>query len=156
MPGHGHVRGIGILLGGLLALAACGSSGSSAVTPAPTAAQQVRQAWVTFFDGDTAAAQKIALLQDGTAAAPVIRAQAGSSMAASTAAVVSKVQVTSARRAIVRYTITLSGSPVLANQTGTAVKVGGHWVVGLGNFCGLLALEHTELRACSASTHPDS
>jgi hypothetical protein len=38
---------------------------------------------------------------------------------------------------------------VRPHQTGQAVKVHGHWVVGLSSFCGLLALEHVSPPACA-------
>jgi hypothetical protein len=123
----------------------------SSSPPAGSATQQIRQAWITFFKGSTPAAAKIPLLQRGSSVAAVIDAQAGNPLATGTAATVSSVKVTSARRATVHYTITIDGKPALAHQSGLAVKAGGHWLVSLASFCGLLALEGTHPAACPSA-----
>jgi hypothetical protein len=124
------------------------TSTSPSAPPAGTSAQQIRQAWISFFKGSTPAAAKIPLLQRGSSVAAVINAQAGNSLATGTAANVSAITVTSSRRATVHYTITIDGKPALAHQSGLAVKVGGHWLVSLDSFCALLALEGTHPAAC--------
>ena len=153
-----------------LALAACSSSGSSATTPAssapaassaasspaassaasssPNAAggnakAQITANWEAFFDGQTSAAKKIQLLQNGPKFAAVINAQAGSGLASTAGAKVTAVVVNSATSATVSYDITLSGATALANQTGTAVYEGGMWKVGDVSFCQLLKLENS-------------
>ena len=153
-----------------LALAACSSSGSSATTPAssapaassaasspaassaapssPNAAgghakAQITANWEAFFDGQTSAAKKIQLLQNGPKFAAVINAQAGSGLASTAGAKVTAVVVNSATSATVSYDITLSGATALANQTGTAVYEGGVWKVGDVSFCQLLKLENS-------------
>jgi hypothetical protein len=125
-----------------------GASSPAAAGRATSATQQIRQSWVRFFKGSTPASAKTALLQRGSSVAPIINAQAGNPLATGTAATVSAVKVTSAKRATVRYTITIDGKPALANQSGLAVKVGEHWLVSLTSFCGLLALEGTHPAAC--------
>ena len=50
--------------------------------------------------------------------------------------------VTSPTQAQVTYTILVSGSPVLKNQKGLAVKQNGTWKVGDQSFCALLAMEN--------------
>ena len=153
-----------------LALAACSSSGSSATTPAssapaassaasspaassaapssPNAAggnakAQITANWEAFFDGQTSAAKKIQLLQNGPKFAAVINAQAGSGLASTAGAKVTAVVVNSASSATVSYNITISGATALANQTGTAVYEGGMWKVGDVSFCQLLKLENS-------------
>jgi len=152
-----------------LALAACSSSGSSATTPAssapaassaasspaassaapssPNAAggnakAQITANWEAFFDGQTSAAKKIQLLQNGPKFAAVINAQAGSGLASTAGAKVTAVVVNSASSATVSYNSTISGATALANQTGTAVYEGGVWKVGDVSFCQLLKLEN--------------
>lgn len=160
-------------LGATLVPAGCGGASSAgqpstaapltlASTPAATpaasdlaaagsTAAQVRAAWATFFDGKTSATKKIALLQDGSAVAAAINAQAGNALSTSTTATVSSVTVTSPHRAAVRYTIDLGGKPALSNQKGVAVQVAGHWLVGLSSFCGLLSLEGSHPAACAST-----
>jgi hypothetical protein len=149
-----------------LAVAACSSSSSSPAatsgssapaTSAPAASSaapsspsaaggnakaQITANWEAFFNGQTSAAKKIQLLQNGQKFAAVINAQAGSGLASSAGAKVTAVVVNSAASATVSYDITLSGATALANQTGTAVYQGGSWKVGDVSFCQLLKLEN--------------
>lgn len=98
--------------------------------------------WEKFFNAKTPVAQRVALLQNGSAFARVISAQAGSGLASTASAKVTKVIVTSPSQATVKYAILISGSPALSNQSGVAVLQGGTWKVGLASFCGLLTLEN--------------
>ncbi|HMK93441.1 MAG TPA: hypothetical protein VK576_10615, partial [Thermoleophilia bacterium] len=93
-----------------LIAAACGSkSSATTVSTSPTvspatgqsAEAAVKQAWQTFFAGTTAAAQKIALLQNGQQFAATIQAQAASPLAKATEAKVTSVRVVSPTKAIV-------------------------------------------------------
>jgi len=133
-----------------LTVAACASSSSTSVSPAhsPTSAPPSVSAsalittnWETFFNGKTATAKRIALLQNGQTFASVIQAQSSSSLAESASAKVLKVVVTSPAQATVTYNVLLSGTTALSNQTGMAVYQNGTWKVGDVSFCGLLALE---------------
>lgn len=149
-----------LVLVGVLAVgtAACGSSNNSGASSSPStsapatsapatsasgsAAATITHNWEKFFSAKTPVAQRVALLQNGSAFASVIRAQAGSGLASTASAKVSKVIVTSSSQATVKYSILISGSPALANQTGVAVLQGGTWKVGVASFCGLLTLEN--------------
>jgi hypothetical protein len=120
---------------------------SSAAPSSPSAAggnakAQITANWEAFFNGQTSAAKKIQLLQNGQKFAAVINAQAGSGLASSAGAKVTAVVVNSATSATVSYDITLSGATALANQTGTAVYQDGKWKVGDVSFCQLLKLEN--------------
>jgi len=132
----------------LAMLAACGSSGTSSVSPPPSthppasATALITANWEAFFSGKTAAAKKITLLQNGQAFATIINAQSGSSMASSASAKVTKVTVTSTTQATVAYNILLGTTPALTNQSGLAVYQNGTWKVGDISFCALLALEN--------------
>jgi hypothetical protein len=143
--------------------AACGSSGSSssstptsgasstATAPATSsaspslsggaAAAEITADWTAFFDAKTPVARRVSLLQDGQIFAPIIQAQANSTLASTASARVKNVTVTSPTRAKVTYDILVAGSPALPNQSGVAVLQGGTWKVGLASFCSLLTLE---------------
>jgi hypothetical protein len=97
---------------------------------------------VAFFDAKTPVTRRVALLQDGSEFAAVIKSMAGSSLASEASAKVGKVTVVSPAEAKVSYSILVSGSPALPNQVGTAVYQDGTWKVGVASFCGLLALEN--------------
>jgi hypothetical protein len=132
----------------LTALAACGSSGTSSVSPPPSthspasATALITANWEAFFSGKTSAAKKITLLQNGQAFATIITAQSGSSMASSASAKVTKVAMTSPTQATVTYDILLGTTPALTSQSGLAVYQNGTWKVGDASFCALLALEN--------------
>jgi hypothetical protein len=153
-----------VLVGVLgVGIAACGSSNNSGASSSPSASAPATSApatsasaaasgsaaatitanWEKFFNAKTPVAQRVALLQNGSVFASVIRAQAGSGLAATASAKVSKVIVTSSKQATVKYSILIGGSPALANQSGVAVFQGGTWKVGLASFCGLLTLENS-------------
>ncbi len=138
-------------LSGLLALAfglsACGSSSSNSSSDAAA----VKQAWTSFFSGSTSAADKIKLLQNGQEFSQIINEATGLAISKTSSATVSKVVVNSPTSATVTYSIDLGGKPALQNQTGTAVRVNGSWLVGDSSFCALLALEGQSVPACSSA-----
>jgi hypothetical protein len=145
-----------------LGLAACSSSTSSSppasspsATPSatPTSTSSASSAvsadqkaitanWTAFFNPKTPVAQRVKLVQDGSAFASVIQAQAGSALAGSASAQVTKVTVITTSEAAVTYNVLLAGTPALKNQAGTAVYQDGMWKVGVASFCGLLSLEN--------------
>jgi hypothetical protein len=129
---------------------------SSPAAPSSSAAggnakAQITANWEAFFNGQTGAAKKISLLQNGDKFSAIIKAQAGSGLASSAGAKVTAVVVNSATSATVSYDITLSGATALPNQTGTAVYEDGMWKVGDVSFCQLLKLENngTAPAACN-------
>jgi hypothetical protein len=115
---------------------------SSGQAASGNATAQITANWEAFFNGQTPAAKKISLLENGQKFASVINAQAGSGIATSAGAKVTKVVVNSPAKATVNYDITLGGTTALANQTGTAVYQDGMWKVGDVSFCQLLKLEN--------------
>ena len=118
------------------------STSTSAATSGNSAAEKAIAAnWVAFFNAKTPTSKRIALLQDGSAFATIIKSQAGSGLAGSASAKVTKVTVTTPTQAKVTYDILVGGQPALTGKTGTAIKQDGTWKVGVASFCGLLALE---------------
>ena len=100
--------------------------------------------WAKFFSASTPIPQRIALLQNGSVFAPVIRAQASSTLAKLASAKVTHVTLTGTSQAAVTYTILVGGSSKagLPGQSGVAVYQEGVWKVGDTSFCGLLKLEN--------------
>jgi hypothetical protein len=146
---------------GCLILAACGAGHSSAKPPSPKPAKSAAAAaepvsgpaavaaitanWKTVFDGEASIPRRLALVQDGSQVAAFVEAQAKTSLgeaAAGSTATVSSVTITSASQATVDYEVLLLGTPLLKNQTGTAVYTDGAWKVGIASFCGLAYLEY--------------
>ena len=144
-----------------LGMAACSSSTSSSppasspsATPSATSTSSASSAvsadekaittnWTAFFNPKTSVAQRVKLLQDGSAFASVIQSQAGSALAGSASAQVVKVTVITTSEAAVTYNVLLAGTPALKNQAGTAVYQDGTWKVGVASFCSLLTLENS-------------
>ncbi|HEY5248892.1 MAG TPA: hypothetical protein VIJ15_10655 [Dermatophilaceae bacterium] len=52
-------------------------------------------------------------------------------------------------KATVVYSILLSGTPVLVDTTGAAVRDGGRWKVAGATFCGLLSAQGVQPPACA-------
>jgi len=147
-----------------IALTACGSSGgpgnttsTPAIAPTPQssapagggeptsgtgAVAAIKSNWATFFNAKTPTKRRIALLQDGDKVAAVIKAQSGSSLAATASAKVTHVTLTGTSQASVTYSIYVGGQAALPNQSGVAVYQNGKWKVGLVSFCGLLKIEN--------------
>jgi hypothetical protein len=124
----------------------------SAYGASTSATAKIKADWEAFFLGSTSANRKIALVQDGSSFAKVIKSQSTSPLAKSVTANVSKVMVDSKDTATVRYSLNLGGKPALTNQKGEAVLQGGTWKVGAQSFCSLLALEQVKLPVCSSSS----
>ena len=153
-----------VILGLVVLVAACGGStttttalsttttAASTTTTAPGGASTTAGAssdavaaitanWVKFFDGSGAAADKIALLENGQQFSAQINAQTSSALAKSVTAIVSLVTVDSATAATVKYSLALGGTVALPDQTGQAVLQDGVWKVSDASFQALLALE---------------
>jgi hypothetical protein len=147
------------LLATVLAASGCGGGGSSsgstgATTAAASPAAQraeIKRVWERFFSGASSASEKTSLLQNGAAFGSVIDAQVRSPLAKQSSATVTRVTLSGPARAEVLYTIELSHKPVLANQHGAAVKVGGAWQVGQASFCRLLALQGSVPKPCQGA-----
>lgn len=142
----------------ILTLSSCSSSpatsttslnpGKVGITASGSAPPQIATDWEQFFSGATPAKAKIKLLQNGSAFAPVINAQASSSLARSASANVIKVVLDSPTLATVHYNILLAGKTVLPNEVGKSFKIKGRWLIGSASFCTLLLLEGTSTPAC--------
>lgn len=131
------------------------ASSAAASSPAAMTATQATIAanWTAFFNPKEPVAKRVALLEDGSTLEPAVQALASSSTSATTSAKVVSVSVESASAAKVTYDILLSGTPVLSNQSGSAVLQDGTWKVSTASFCGLLTLQGDKSlpAACQAS-----
>jgi len=117
------------------------ATGASEPTSGAGATAAIEANWVAFFNAKTPVARRIALLQNGSVFAPIIQAQAGSTLAQLASAKVNKVTLTGTDQAGVVYSILASGTVALPNQNGVAVYQDGIWKVGDTSFCSLLKLE---------------
>lgn len=120
--------------------AASGSPGSPA-TGTGTPVAQITANWMAFFSSSTPNAQRVALLQNGSAFSSAISSFSSNPLASNISAKVLSVTLTSSTQATVKYDIDgPGGTALLSNETGTAVLEGGTWKVGDTSFCQLLNL----------------
>jgi len=147
---------------GCLTLAACGGGGGTparSASPEPTASATapaepasgaaavaaITANWKTVFNGKAPLDRRLALVQNGSQVAAFVKAQAKTSFgqaATGSTAAVSSVIISSASQATVRWDLLLLGTPLLKNQVGSAVYLGGVWKVSIASFCGLAYLEY--------------
>jgi hypothetical protein len=117
------------------------------------AAAQITTNWEKFFNPSTSTAERVALLQNGSAFSSAISSFSSNPLASGIQAKVLSVDLTSTTQATVKYDIdSSSGTALLANQSGVAVLTGSVWQVGDASFCGLLTLAGTSPlpSACSS------
>ena len=112
-------------------------------------ASDITSVYQRFFNVKTPVAISTGLLQDGPAFASYLAAQAKSPASHGLRVTVSNVVVNSPNKATVTFSVLLNGSPVLANQTGYAVRQGGQWKVAGDTYCGLLAAQGAPPPMCS-------
>ena len=119
--------------------AAAGSAASSSPAGGNAAAVAAITAnWEKFFSSSTPVSEKAQLLQNGSTFSAAISGLM--SLVSGLGAKVTHVTVNTPTSATVTYNLTTKGSPLLSNQTGTAVYVNGVWKVGDTSLCGLLKL----------------
>jgi hypothetical protein len=133
--------------------AASTSSGTAAASGAPTTdaatIAAVTQAYTTLFNGTAPLDQRLAYLQNSSAFVAALSAQSTNPIIKETSATVSQVRLTSPTQASVLFTVALSGTPLLKDQNGIAVKIGDGWKVAAGSLCALLTLEGQAATVCS-------
>lgn len=103
-----------------------------------SAVAQIETNWTTFFNASTPNSKRVALLENGSKFASAISTLTANPLASGVGSKVDSVKLTSSTQATVKYDITLAGSAVASNQTGTSVLQDGVWKVGDAAFCGLL------------------
>ena len=115
------------------------SSGTGAGNSSATTAT-IKANWEKFFSGKTPNAERVSLLQNGSAFAQAISGM--SALGTSASAKVSNVQLTSSKQAMVTYTVYLGSTAALPNAKGVAVLENGTWKVSDASFCELLTLQN--------------
>lgn len=126
---------------------------SKADAPAadPAVTKEITDAYTTFFNGKTPAADRTKLIENPDGFAKVLEGMATQEQAQGTSVTVSGVTLTDENNADVNYDLLLNGAPVMPGQTGQAVKVDGAWKVASSTFCALLSIQGTggQIPACS-------
>ncbi|GAB07039.1 hypothetical protein GII30_05040 [Gordonia amarae] len=129
--------------------AATSSAAASAADPAVT--KEITDAYTTFFNGKTPAADRTALIENPDGFSQVLVGMASDTRAQGTGVTVKGVTLTDDTNADVSYDLLLNGTPVMPDQTGQAIKVDGKWKVASSTFCALLSIQGTgaQIPACS-------
>jgi hypothetical protein len=140
--------GLVLTIAAAILLAGCGGGKSS---NGASAKAQIKSNWEEFFNGSTSTDRRVALLENGSRFASLLKTIDSFSLAKQVKATVSKVVLNGSDSATVTYSVTLSGQPVLHDTKGTAVRIGNVWKVGTASFCGLVKLEGASPKACSAA-----
>jgi hypothetical protein len=109
----------------------------------------VTTAFTTLFDGTAPLAQRLSYLQNASAFQQALDAQRNSPLISQTSATVGAVTLRTPTQADVVFTVALSGTPLLKNQTGTAVQIGGSWKVAATTLCSLLTAAGQAPTACT-------
>jgi hypothetical protein len=118
-------------------------------TPADSGTKAlVAKAYRTFFDPKAPAATTQAALQHGSSFAATLDAAANSSAAKGIAATVTAVNLINPDLAYVTFTLTNSGSALLTDTPGYAVRENGTWKVAAQTFCNLLQLQKLSPAEC--------
>lgn len=142
-------------LGG--AVAGCGSAGVShgvgaSPYPRPQASDvaAIRQAWQAVFDSRLSIRARVLGLADPRSGSAVLEELAARGPRPLRAAV-AHVTLSDADHAIVTFTLYSGSAPVLADQTGLAVRRGPRWKVSLAALCVVTALETPSAPGCRAA-----
>ena len=142
-----HMWRRGCLVGGVVPiLFLSGCTAAHSVANSPSSEAQVRATWAAFFDTSTSTTRREQLLQDGSAFAADLAAQAHSG--AMTAAV-AKVDFSDATHATVSFSLSVAPSTRLPSVAGAALRVGGTWLVSRSTMCAVLAATGRSSSACS-------
>jgi hypothetical protein len=117
-------------------------SASPSGTAKTNAERQVRANWEQFFSPDTPISQKAGLLENGEQLQPLLQQFSGDPRVGQVQAKVKSVDVTSATEANVKYSLSLKGTPVLPDASGTSVLQDKVWKVSDESLCALVRLNH--------------
>ncbi|MHB9862803.1 hypothetical protein [Streptomyces sp. YIM S03343] len=117
-------------------------AGPAATAPADPAAatKEIKTNWATFFDPASSTQQKLAVLENGSAMAPVLQAFGSDQRGREVKAQVTKVVFTSPTGATVTYNLILNGATALPGASGSSVLQGGTWKVSVKTLCALVQL----------------
>ncbi|MCX2182612.1 hypothetical protein KV205_19060 [Streptomyces sp. SKN60] len=115
----------------------------------PAAAKaEITENFTAFFDPKTPTAERIKLLENGEAMAPVLGAFAGDKNAAQTSVKVKEIDFTSPTGANVTYDLLVAGNTALPDAKGTSVLQNDTWKVSVQTLCGLVQVSGATVPGC--------
>lgn len=140
-----------IIIGAIIAGIVLSNNNNSGLTSSDKSADKtaITTNWDKFFASSTSLSERENLLQNGKQFATLIQGEFSSLGAGTkTAAKVNNITINTASKGTVTYTVYLNSAPVLTNQTGTALKENGNWVVSDSTLCGLIKIVETTPKIC--------
>ena len=126
------------------------STSKTLSSSAQTAAIQAAEVnFKSFFSANTTMAERQKLLQNGSQFAQAMSGEFTQLSNEAPSVIINSASLTNATTLKLNYTVELNAQPVLPNQNGEALKIGGVWQVSDATFCQLLSLAGTPPTVCS-------
>ncbi len=113
------------------------------------AAAAITGVYHAFFAPATATADRMALVERGTDFETEIAGMANHIRTALTTVEIADVVVLDPAHAELRFTLHISGNPVVSNQIGHAVRETDGWKISATTMCGLVAISGGMSQACA-------
>lgn len=113
------------------------------------AAASITGVYQAFFAPATSTADRIALVERGAEFEAEISGMANHIRTALTTIEITDVVVLDAAHAELRFTLNISGNPVVSKQLGHAVREPDGWKIAATTMCGLVAISGGTSQACA-------
>ncbi|MGW5384390.1 hypothetical protein [Nocardia sp. NPDC003963] len=121
-----------------------------AVADSPVAATAaIMGVYEAFFAPATSTADRIALVERGSEFETEISGMANHIRTALTTVDVTDVVLARSGQAELRFTLNISGNPVVSGQVGHAVREADGWKIAASTMCGLVAISGGVSQACA-------
>lgn len=129
---------------------AAGSAPGVAVADSPAAANAaIMGVYEAFFAPATSTADRLALVERGSEFEAEISGMANHIRTALTTVEVTDVVLAQPGKAELRFTLNISGNPVVNGQVGHAVREADGWKIAAATMCGLVAISGGVSQACA-------
>lgn len=129
---------------------AAGSAPGVAVADSPAATNAaIMGVYEAFFAPATSTEDRIALVENGREFETEISGMANHIRTALTTVDVTDVVLIQPGQAQLRFTLNISGNPVVNGQTGHAVREADGWKIAASTMCGLVAISGGVSQACA-------
>ncbi|MFI5720391.1 hypothetical protein [Nocardia sp. NPDC051750] len=133
-----------------VAAGAANPEGNSATPDSPVAAAAaITGVYQAFFAPATPTSDRLALVERGPDFEAEISGMANHIRTALTTIEIAEVVLLDRINAELRFTLNISGNPVVSNQLGHAVKESDGWKIAATTMCGLVAISGGTSQACT-------
>ncbi|WP_058853543.1 hypothetical protein [Nocardia jinanensis] len=129
---------------------AAGAAPGVAVADSPAAANAaIMGVYEAFFAPATSTADRVSLVERGSEFETEIAGMANHIRTALTTVDVTEVVLAQPGKAELRFTLNISGNPVVNGQVGHAVREADGWKIAASTMCGLVAISGGVSQACA-------